>query len=50
MRGGSGETEANADTVSPWAISDAGDLMVTTVTPDGKWRSTSRKLSDEIGI
>ncbi len=43
---GSAETDANAETVSPWIRSS--ERTVTMVTPAGKWRSAFRNSSDEI--
>ncbi len=47
-KGGVGETEAKAETVKPWIWSPL--RTVTMVTPEAKWRSTSRKSSELMGI
>src|SRR5688572_25149653 len=47
IKGGSGDTEAKADTVSPCTLSPA--RMVTMVTPDGKQRSAARYSSEVTG-
>ena len=47
-RGGWGEIDAKAETVSPWVSSPA--RTATIVTPAGKWRRTLRNSSEEIDM